>query len=273
MSPGSGPGLECPGAIGRPMPDQPRAELSAEARSIAATNLAIAAECRDLLADFERSGIPLLFIKGLTVGALAYRAPLLKMGWDIDLLIDPGRPAVGVRTAPGTRLCGAPAAQRRGTSIMAYAKQGIRLVPSGSFYIELHTRLADNRRMIPGVDVHSAAAIGGDQARRYATDPGRGRTVRLPRRPRRIERLVPAQVDFGLRGFNPRAIAPPRSNAFIAARKSLAPPARRGRPCCSRTSFRCAASRPDIAASALAPDPINPTAVQCCPAHHDRRNG
>src|SRR5687768_13644837 len=70
------------------LPDQPREDLSAEARSIAATNLAIVAECRELRAAFERSNIPLLFIKGLTVGALAYRAPLLKMGWDIDLLID-----------------------------------------------------------------------------------------------------------------------------------------------------------------------------------------
>ena len=41
------------------LPDPTREVLSGEARSIAATNLAIAAECGDLQAVFKRSNIPL----------------------------------------------------------------------------------------------------------------------------------------------------------------------------------------------------------------------
>jgi hypothetical protein len=137
------------------VPHQPRHALSAEARSIAATNLAIVAECRGLQAAFERSNIPLLFIKGLTVGALAYRAPLLKMGWDIDLLIDPGelQAASELLRERGYALR-LPHSQDRLQAWHMRSKESV-WSRSDSFYVELHTRLADNRRMIPGIDIDS----------------------------------------------------------------------------------------------------------------------
>lgn len=137
------------------LPDPTREDLSGEARSIAATNLAIVAECRDLQASFKRSKIPLLFIKGLTVGALAYRAPLLKMGWDIDLLIDPAdlRPASELLQERDYSLH-LPRSHARLQSWHSRSKESV-WCRSGSFYVELHTRLADNLRLIPGIDIHS----------------------------------------------------------------------------------------------------------------------
>ena len=41
-------------------------------------------ECGRLKGAFNGAGIPLLFVKGLTVAALAYPSPFLKMGWDIE---------------------------------------------------------------------------------------------------------------------------------------------------------------------------------------------
>jgi len=137
------------------LPAHVREALSSDARSIAATNLGIAAECRGLQTDFQNAGLPLLFIKGLTVGALAYRSPLLKMGWDIDLLIDPPH----LETAAKLLL-------ERGYALRlpsdladlqhwhARSKESV-WGREHSFYVELHTRLADNPRLIPRIDVHT----------------------------------------------------------------------------------------------------------------------
>lgn len=141
------------------MPDDAGKALSSDARGIAATNLAIARECSGLLDDFDRAGIALLFIKGLTVGALAYRSPLLKMGWDIDLLIDPRdlEAAATLLHARGYALH-LPADGDRLRSWHARSKESV-WQRDGSFYVELHTGLADNRRMIPTIDVHSPSRM------------------------------------------------------------------------------------------------------------------
>ncbi len=137
------------------MPMGARQALSSDARSIAATNLGIAAECRDIWLEFQRAEVPLLFVKGLTLAAIAYRSPLLKMGWDIDLLIDPED-----LDAAAMLLC------RRGYALRepsnpaglrhwhGWSKESL-WSREGTFNVELHTRLADNRRLIPRIDVHS----------------------------------------------------------------------------------------------------------------------
>jgi hypothetical protein len=137
------------------MPDDARRALSSDARSIAATNLGIAAECRELLQRFEQAKIPLLFIKGLSVGALAYRSPMLKMGWDIDLLIDPRdlEKAADLLLAQGysPQL---PAERERMQAWHQRSKESV-WHREGSFYVELHTSLADNHRLVSAIDVLS----------------------------------------------------------------------------------------------------------------------
>jgi len=137
------------------LPDDAREALSSDARSIAATNLGIAEECRELEEDFARSKIELMFVKGLTVGALAYRSPLLKMGWDIDLLIDTRDLAATAELLSqrnySLRL---PSTPQQLQPWHAHSKESV-WCRNDSYYVELHTRLADNRRLIPGLDVHS----------------------------------------------------------------------------------------------------------------------
>ncbi len=138
------------------MPDCVRDVLSSDARAIAATNLAIAKECSDLLRDFQQAGVQLLFVKGLTVGALAYRSPMTKMGWDIDLLIDPD----GVKAAAGLLGQRGYAVQLPTTPAQLWSwhsrsKESV-WSREGTLHVELHTRLADNPRLIAGIDVHSA---------------------------------------------------------------------------------------------------------------------
>ena len=137
------------------LPDDVKGPLSSDARSIAATNLAIAAECRELQQAFDSNALALLFVKGLTVSALAYRSPLLKMGWDVDLLIDPGdlAAAAGLLSERGYALR-LPARLEKLHSWHQHSKESV-WHRNDSYYVELHTRLADNRRLIPTIDIHS----------------------------------------------------------------------------------------------------------------------
>jgi hypothetical protein len=136
-------------------PEDARQLLSSDAKAIAATNMAIARECSQLRDDFDRAGTALLFVKGLTVGALAYRSPLLKMGWDIDLLIDP-RDLDSAADALVTRgySLRLPAQRAQLRSWHERSKESV-WHQEGSLFVELHTGLADNRQLIPTLDVHS----------------------------------------------------------------------------------------------------------------------
>lgn len=129
--------------------------LSADTESILAANLRIAAECGELRAEFEAAGIALLFVKGLTVGALAYPKPLLKMGWDIDLLVAPDQlaEAIAVLRGRGYRQV-VPAAPHDPLAWHRRRKESEWRRDPG-LHVELHTRLADNRLLIPGITVGS----------------------------------------------------------------------------------------------------------------------
>ena len=139
------------------VPADLRATLFDDARVIASSNLRAAAESLDILSDFETAGIPLLFLKGLTLGARVYSKPLLKMGWDIDLLVAPDDVVAAgkILLRRGYRLVLPRNAaklerwhQRRKESVWAN---------HAGMYVELHTRLADNPELIGDIDVKSPA--------------------------------------------------------------------------------------------------------------------
>jgi hypothetical protein len=130
--------------------------LAAESRSIAAANLSVARECSELATAFARTGIPLLFLKGLTVAALAYRSPLVKMAWDIDLLVaeaDVGKAAAELDSRGYRRAV--PAAGADLAKWHARRKESVWSRPEERLHVELHTRLADNRRLVPAIGIDS----------------------------------------------------------------------------------------------------------------------
>jgi hypothetical protein len=140
-------------------PEEIRTTLSEAASGIAAQNLQANADCRTLLGAFEAAKVPLLFLKGLTLGALAYGNPSLKAAIDIDLLIDPANldKAAELLRDSGYRLT-APAESPNDGILHAWHrgwKESVWAKDSPPLQIDLHTRTADNRRLIPGIDVHS----------------------------------------------------------------------------------------------------------------------
>jgi Uncharacterised nucleotidyltransferase len=150
------------------MPEEVRADLSQAASEIAARNLQSLAGSNELQTLFKAEDVALLFLKGLTLGALAYGNIALKSAIDIDLLIDPrdlakaaellrkhGFHLITPQDSPADRVLHA---WHRGWKESVWAKD------SPPLQIDLHTRTADNARLIPEIDVHSlqeAVEIGG----------------------------------------------------------------------------------------------------------------
>ena len=131
--------------------------LRDDAAAIAASNLQAAGECSNLLADFEQAGIPLMFLKGLPLGALAYGSAAVKSGVDVDLLIAPGDidRAAALLESRGYLLTipnRAPALVGRWHRIR---KESVWVAPNSGVQIDLHTRVADNPKMIPTIGVQS----------------------------------------------------------------------------------------------------------------------
>ena len=140
------------------LPGREADALRADAAAIAEHNLRAAQESALLKEAFSRAEIPLLFVKGLTLAALAYPQPYLKMGWDIDLLVPPGsiRDAAEVLQSNGYAAIeprsGAPEKiarwhRTRKESTWRNAERGM--------VVDLHHRLADNPRLIPAIGMES----------------------------------------------------------------------------------------------------------------------
>lgn len=152
------------------VPTAAQQALREDAAAIAAANLRAAVECRRLLGAFEAAGQPILFLKGLALGVLAYGSPSLKSGIDIDVLVDPaqlteaaailGQLGYGREAGNGRRPIDAWHKQRKDS---AWTWAGTSLV------VDLHSRLTDNPRLLSGITVHSP---------RQLVDVGGG--IRLP---------------------------------------------------------------------------------------------
>jgi hypothetical protein len=147
--------------------------LAHEALGIAEENLRATVASRELLQAFGSTEIPLLFMKGLTLGTLAYGNPALKSTIDIDVLIDPqdlGKTATVLRESDFQLVTPHESVRDRTLRKWHRAwKESVWARVSPPLQLDLHTRLADNPRLIAGIDVHSP---------RQLVDVGNG--IRLP---------------------------------------------------------------------------------------------
>jgi hypothetical protein len=152
-------GLAWTGVCGAAIPQATAASLGRDAQAIAAESLRATVASRSLLGAFETAGTPLLFLKGLTLGALAYGNPALKSAIDIDLLIDPNQlgKAAAVLRECDFRLV-TPRESVGDRTLLNWHrpwKESVWAKASPPLQLDLHTRLADNPRLIPCVGVHS----------------------------------------------------------------------------------------------------------------------
>jgi hypothetical protein len=141
------------------IPSETRTALAEAASAIAVQNLQSTAECRSLLERFEAAHVPLLFLKGLTLGALAYGNPAIKSAIDVDLLIEPNDlgKAVDLLRSAGYELI-APNIPATNEGLLDWHvgwKESVWGKSSPTVQIDLHTRTTDNIRLVPTIDVQS----------------------------------------------------------------------------------------------------------------------
>jgi len=135
-------------------------QISTAATSIAADSLRAVAESAALREDFAAASVPLLFLKGLTLGSLAYGKAALKAAVDIDLLIDPDNleSAASVLRKRGYNLI-VPA---NGMPLEAWhrrSKESVWAKGRPQFQIDLHTRAAENPLLIPEIVTRSSSQL------------------------------------------------------------------------------------------------------------------
>ena len=132
--------------------------LLAAAREIAEHGLRAAFECKRLKEYFGSHGVPILFLKGLAVGHLAYGDAFRKAASDIDVLV----PADQIRQA-GSRLrklgyravlpeCDDDATLERWHG---GSKESIWVDKNGALCLELHSALTDHQDLISGIGISS----------------------------------------------------------------------------------------------------------------------
>lgn len=131
--------------------------LSDRAARIPVQNLRVVAESVRLQQQFADRNVPLLFLKGVTLGAIAYGTLTLKMGWDVDILVpfadleESADLLIGMGYSPLT-----PSNRHDVSRWHGGCKESVWYNKSGNIYVELHTALVDNSTLLHALDAFSS---------------------------------------------------------------------------------------------------------------------
>ena len=137
------------------VPVDASAALAAAAAEIAQQNLVNCAETLKLQQVLSDAGAKPLFLKGVSLGMIAYGTLSVKMGWDIDIIISSEKLGVAtkvlrqngyLRTIPGDQISDAQL-----NIWHRHWKESVWQHESGATYVELHTELVDNPLLLPGM--------------------------------------------------------------------------------------------------------------------------
>ena len=140
---------------GSPLAEGDAALLAEAARHNTEQGLVAAAESRALHGHFDAAGIPLLFLKGLTVGQLAWGDSFLKTSWDLDLLVLPEdiERAASLLSGLGYEQQ-TPLPTRAVSDWHHLHKESVWRAANG-LHLDLHSRLVDQPRLLPTLDASS----------------------------------------------------------------------------------------------------------------------
>lgn len=139
-------------------PSEIAEQFAADSAAIVEVNLRALAESSRLQTLFEQAGVELLFVKGLTTAALAYPNPFLKMGWDIDVLIEPDQLHAAItllRTSGYLPAIPASASDDQLQKWHRTSKESVWHHAGSGTHLELHTRLSDHPCLLPGIGLRS----------------------------------------------------------------------------------------------------------------------
>lgn len=145
------------------LPDAVRGMLSRRASEIGTQNLIQAAESLRLQGLLADAGISCIFLKGVALGALAFKTIGIKQSWDIDLLVEPANvmaAAMILHEAGYERshaTSGLPLEQL--SAWMEHCKESHWTHQKSGIVVELHSGLVDNPLLLPTVSARSATQM------------------------------------------------------------------------------------------------------------------
>lgn len=142
------------------IPEATATAMRTEVTRIALENLMLAAEARRLAAAFQRAGVPLLFVKGLTLAKLSYGSISLKKGWDTDLLITRDKLSEAASLLVELGYEASLPQEVSVASLQAWharSKESVWRHPARGHFVELHTSLVNSPYLLPGVGLESEA--------------------------------------------------------------------------------------------------------------------
>ena len=148
-------------------PDETTAWLKQRRKENVFANMSLTSSAIRIFREFEKQGVPVLFIKGLSAEEWLYEKPGLRAAGDIDLFISPTTlpQAISCMQALGYQLAMLPQRLKPGSRL---AKQHLRTIkdhiftrPGSSVVVELHWRLSR---------LQSAFPLGFDDAWRCRSD-------------------------------------------------------------------------------------------------------
>ena len=133
------------------------------AAGIARQNLQYAAESLRMQRLFDEAGVPLLFVKGVTLALLAYESLALKHSWDIDILVMPDDvpkalqllAEAGYRAFPPLPSM----TDRRYRRWISFGREYVLYHETNSVHIELHWKLMENDYYLPGKCARSPSQL------------------------------------------------------------------------------------------------------------------
>lgn len=143
------------------VPHEVSAALARQASECAAFDLVLAAETVALQQRFDDAGLSALFVKGATVGILAYGALGIKQSWDIDLLTTPDsvEPAIKILEDAGYRLIFPAIGDGSSASrVLRFFHEALLRNPHG-VPVELHWRLSAKPRSLPELNARAAHQV------------------------------------------------------------------------------------------------------------------
>lgn len=159
------------------LPEGSSQELAARASDIAMQNLLQAAETLRISQSLEAAGIQPLFLKGVTLSVLVFESLGIKQSWDIDLLVRPDEAGAAAQVLGaagyGRTYPDAGVGDADFVRWMEHHKESLWQRPGSRLYVELHTALVDNPRLLEGVTAASASQevpLAGGTIRTLQTD-------------------------------------------------------------------------------------------------------
>lgn len=119
--------------------------------------------------------MPALFVKGATIGVLAYGALGIKRSWDIDLLITPDLVASALQLLEreGFQLVSPPSLNKQSLERFVRFHHEALVCNARGIPVELHWRLSSKAHVLPGVNARSPyqlVAVGGRQVKTLSDD-------------------------------------------------------------------------------------------------------